>query len=138
MQVIKGKVEAIISLSKSTCYFLKTGKCSLNVVKDFYLSFPEQVNAEDLLYCPRLYYAMCRQDKYKSAIVKPCECGHAEVVSGHQRVCIASQKNLPLMLAASHPELIEDACSVCEGKITVNDNNGGKRIVSLHAMVRKD
>lgn len=33
MSIIKGTVEVTLNLSKSTCYFLRTGKCSLSVVR---------------------------------------------------------------------------------------------------------
>ena len=58
MRVIKGKLEATISLNKSTCYFLKTGQCSLGVAADFYLSPGTRLQPSDLLYCPSLRRAM--------------------------------------------------------------------------------
>ena len=58
MSIIKGTVEVTLNLSKSTCYFLRTGKCSLSVVRDFAMSAPGKISKNDLLYCPRLYQSM--------------------------------------------------------------------------------
>lgn len=91
MRVMKGKLEATISLNKSTCYFLKTGQCSLGVAVDFHLSPNTRLQPADLLYCPSLRRAMERRERLDPVSIYPCECGHAEVVSGQQRACIASQ-----------------------------------------------
>ena len=58
MSIVKGTIEANITLSKSTCYYMKTGKCSLNLVSDYYISAQTKTAANDLLYCPRLFRAM--------------------------------------------------------------------------------
>lgn len=85
MRVMKGKLEATISLNKSTCYFLKTGQCSLGVAVDFHLSPNTRLQPADLLYCPSLRRAMERRERLDPVSIYPCECGHAEVVSGQQR-----------------------------------------------------
>ena len=84
MSVIRGNIEATITLSKATCYFMKTGKCSLHIIDDHFLP-AGKVAANDLMYCPRLYKAMLAKEQNKPITVMPCACGHAEVVSGHQR-----------------------------------------------------
>ena len=95
MSIIKGTVEVTLNLSKSTCYFLRTGKCSLSVVRDFAMSAPGKISKNDLLYCPRLYQSM-KNRKSKPVTIVPCQCGHGQVVTGQQRACIASQKRLEL------------------------------------------
>lgn len=140
MTVVKGTLETTISLSKSTCYFLRTGKCSLSVVSDYFIASSVKTSPNDLLYCPRLYRAMRRREKMKPITVIPCECGHAEVVAGHQRACIASQKNLELPMRAAGGDQLESkaACLVCGGQMTFEKNTGGNRIVTVRAVVMKD
>lgn len=135
--MIKGKVEASVSLSKATCYFMLTGRCSLNVVTDYYIATSAPTAANDLLYCPRLYRAMCSHERMKPIAVTPCECGHAEVISGHQRACIASQKQMMLTVKPSGPKNKKD-CPVCSGQITCDENSGTNRIVSLHICVKDE
>lgn len=135
MGVVKGNLEVTIRLSKSTCYFMKTGKCSLNLVDDYYVATSTRTAAGDLLYCPRLYRAMCNRERGKAIAIIPCECGHAEVVSGHQRACIASQKRLPLAVCAAEEES-RPFCPVCEGQMTFEEQNtGGARIVTVRAVI---
>ena len=134
MNVVKGTLEATISLSKSTCYFMNTGKCSLNIITDYYVASTTKNTSHDLLYCPRLYRAMLNRERMKPIMITPCECGHAEVVSGHQRACIASMKNLELTIKAVG-DTISDACPVCKGQMTFDENTGGKRIVNIRAIL---
>lgn len=137
MGMIRGKVETIISLNKSTCYFMKTGKCSLNVVKNFAASDPTPNAPSDLLYCPRLLQNMLESDKPLAVSVIPCDCGHAEVVSGHQRVCIADQRNLELEFVSAEKDQ-KPACSLCEGQLSFDGNTGGLRIVTVRAIIDMD
>lgn len=137
MGSVKGTLEANISLSKSTCYFMRTGKCSLSVVGDFYLSPSARTAANELLYCPRLYRAMRRQERMKPLAVVPCECGHVEVISGHQRACIASQKGLTLSLRPTGDN-IRPACQICGGQASLDGAVGGCRIVTLKAVLYKE
>lgn len=134
MGVIKGKVEASITLSKATCYFMLTGKCSLNIVSDYYITASTRTAANDLLYCPRLYKAMCNREKMKPIAITPCDCGHAEVISGHQRACIASQKHLELTVKPAGPEQKEN-CPVCDGQIKFEENSGCNRLMNLNISV---
>ena len=130
------KVELTVSLSKSTCYFMKTGKCSLNVIS--HLSAPSAKPApSDLLYCPKLLRSMSDKEKAKPVTVTLCECGHGQVITGHQRVCIAGQKNLPVEVRATDDEVLK-ACPVCGGQITMDQNFGGQRLVSVHAVIKTD
>lgn len=131
----KGKVEVTITLGKNTCYFLKTGKCSLNVLTDVGVSAAKPAPG-DLLYCPRLLQAMLTKEKKKAVPVVPCACGHGQVVSGHQRVCIASQKGLPVFLRAAR-DTVEETCAVCGGQMTLEHTIGGQRIVTVQAVVEE-
>ena len=81
MGAVKGMLEVTLSLNKSTCYFMKTGKCSLNVVADYAVSGFTKTAPNDLLYCPRLYRAMRSGERMKPILIIPCECGHAVVLS---------------------------------------------------------
>lgn len=140
MSTSKAKIDVTIKLSKSNCYFLKTGKCSLNVVTDFSASGSQKIATNDLLYCPKLYKAMCsKKEQMRPITVALCECDHGEVLSGHQRACIASQRNLPLQVRASN-EAIRPTCSVCGGQMTFDttENNSGSRIVTIHAVAVHD
>ena len=137
MSCVRGTLEANINLSKATCYFLRTGQCSLHIIGDFYISPTTKTSANDLLYCPRLYRAMCRKERMKPISIVPCECGHAEVISGHQRACIASQKNLQLSMRPTGDKA-KTACQVCGGQVTFDGESGGNRIVTLKALVYRD
>lgn len=139
MSVVKGTLEANITLSKSTCYFMKTGRCSLSIITDYYLSTSTKTCASDLLYCPRLYRAMRNKERMKPVVIVPCECGHAEVVSGHQRVCIANRMGLELAVRAQgNGDSIKKDCRVCGGQLTFEENTGGERIVPFRAIIQKD
>lgn len=138
MSVIKGKIEAGITLSKSTCYFMRTGKCSLSVVQDHYLSPSTRINANDLLYCPRLLRAMKSRERLKPLTILPCECGHAEIVSGHQRACIASQQGLTMTVQAADPDAYKPSCTLCSGQMTFDAGSTGTRIVTLKVRIKTD
>lgn len=141
MSVSKAKIDLTIKLNKNTCYFLKTGKCSLNVVDAFAISGSVKVPTNDLLYCPKLYKTMCtKKEQMRPITVALCECNHGEVLSGHQRACIASQRNIPLQVRASD-EKLRPTCSVCGGQMTFDNvsNDSGARIVTVNAYaVRND
>ncbi|HIW73345.1 MAG TPA: hypothetical protein H9684_03390 [Firmicutes bacterium] len=137
MSAVKGKIEASITLSRSTCYFMRTGRCSLDIVTDYYVATSTRTSANDLLYCPRLFRAMRNRERMKPISVTPCECGHAEVVSGHQRACIASRENLELVIQPAGPE-VKAECPICGGQLTFEENGGGSRIVALRVRVEDD
>ncbi len=139
---IKGILETTIQLGKNSCYFMKSGKCSLSVVGDFYISPTVRLAPSDLLYCPRLYQQMTGKDKGKAINIVPCECGHAEVVSGPQRACIASQKRLTVPVAAAgEGDETYPLCSVCGSQMTFDEADvsqvGGVRIVTVHAIIER-
>ena len=137
----RGMIEATILLNKDTCYFMKSGRCSLDMVDGFSMIAAVKSNPSDLLYCPRLYKAMqsARKGK-KERTVKctACECGHAEITSGAQKACIASQKNLTIYLDIDKEKCL-DLCAICGRQMTFEEesamNQGGARIVSIHAAV---
>lgn len=137
MSSTKGTVEVTINLNKNTCYFLKTGKCSLNVVEDFACS-SGKIGTADLLYCPKLYKTMkSKKEQMRPVSVALCECGHGEVLSGHQRACIASQRGIPLPIRAADEE-VRTACPICGGQMTFDANDSGARIVTLNAVAVHD
>ena len=136
MSIKRAKVEVTISLSKSTCYFMKTGKCSLHIISD--VSAPSTKPApSDVLYCPKLYRSMLDKEKAKPVAVTLCECGHGQVIAGHQRICIAGQKGIPIELRAADDEILP-TCPVCGGQITMDQNFGGQRLVSINAIIKTD
>ncbi len=138
MGTIKGKLEAAFTLNKNTCYFMRTGKCSLNLVDNYYVSSNVKTAPGDLLYCPRLYRAMCQREKNRAILINPCECGHVEVLSGAQRACIASQKRLLLTVhtADESAENPKELCQVCDGQLSFEEKNtGGARIVTIRARI---
>ena len=130
MSNIKGKIRAVINLSPSTCHFMRTGKCSLKVVSDYFTSTSTRTSAADLLYCPKLYRLMRGRDNRKPVVITPCECGHAEVISGHQRVCIASQTGIELAVKLTRGRHKKN-CPVCGGQLTFEKNAGTNQIVGL-------
>ena len=139
MSGTKGTVEVTINLTKNTCYFMKTGKCSLNVVDDFACS-SGKIGTGDLLYCPKLYKTMqSKKDQMRPVTVALCECGHGEVLSGHQRACIASQRGIPLPIRPADEE-VRPACPICGGQMTFEAgmNDSGVRIVTLNAVAVLD
>lgn len=139
MSSAKGTVDVTINLNKNTCYFLKTGKCSLNVVEDFSCS-SGKIGTSDLLYCPKLYKTMrSKKDQMRPVSVALCECGHGEVVSGHQRACIASQRGIPLTIRAVDDK-VRPTCPLCGGQMTFESgiNDSGARIVTLNAVAVLD
>ncbi len=137
MSSAKGTVEVTINLNKNTCYFLKTGKCSLNVVEDFTCS-SGKISTADLLYCPKLYKTMkSKKEQMRPVSVALCECGHGEVLSGHQRACIAGQRGIPLPIRAADEE-VRAACPICGGQMTFDANDSGARIVTLNAVAVHD
>lgn len=138
--VSKAKIEVTIKLNKGNCYFMRTGKCSLNVVDDFSIAGSLKIPTNDLLYCPKMYKAMCsKKDSMRPITVALCECEHGEVLSGHQRACIASQRNLPLQVRASS-ESTRPTCAVCGGQMTFDSvqNDSGARIVTINAVAIHD
>ncbi len=136
MSVSKAKIDLTIKLNKNTCYFMKTGKCSLNLVDAFSVSSAVKVATNDLLYCPKLYKTMCaKKEQMRPITVALCECDHGEVLSGHQRACIASQRPVPLPVRASSGKVLP-TCSVCGGQMTFDTvaNDSGARIVTVNAV----
>lgn len=133
MGIIKGLVEACVSLNKSNCYFMRTGRCSLNLVGDFYLSPGTRIARNDLLYCPHMYRTI-QKKKARAITVVPCRCGHAEVVSGAALTCIASRTKKPLVLNIS--EEMKDACPVCRQQLSFIEQKESPQILTLRAEVR--
>ena len=135
MGYVKGSIEASIQLQPNNCYMERTGRCSLELTDDFFISGGgPKMAADELLYCPRLYQAMLR-DRTKPLTVTPCECGHGEVAPGmQQRACIASHTRLPLLLKLAKPK---PACRVCGEQISF-DTQPGARIVTLRAAVETE
>lgn len=137
MSAPKGNIEVTINLNKNTCYFMKTGKCSLNVVEDFACS-SGKIGTSDLLYCPKLYKTMrSKKENMRPVSVAICECGHGEVISGHQRACIASQRGISIPVRAADGDL-RPACAICGGQMTFDVADSGARIVTVNAIAILD
>ncbi len=129
MDAVKGTVETTIQLTKANCYYMNHGVCSLKLVEDFHIS-NERLAQNDLFYCPRLYKQMLENDKPIPAT--PCNCSHVQVLSGHQRACIAERKNLVLSLKIEDDKEAPELCAVCGGQLTMQSKEStGKRILSL-------
>ena len=123
---------------------MKNGRCSLDLIQDFSLLPAVKSAPSDILYCPRLYRTMKtrKKDRKERTIrVIPCECGHAEVVSGLQKACIASQKGLQLTVEMAEDECA-DLCPVCGRQMTFDEENamnqGGARIMSVRAVIQQE
>ena len=108
----------------------------MNFIGDQFESPASKVAANDLLYCPRLYRSMQNKEQEKPVTVMPCECGHAEVVSGHQRACIAARTGQPVAVQVVPDKEDPPFCSLCDGQITFESKNtGGIRIVTVKAVI---
>lgn len=142
MSEVRGVLETTILLNKNTCYYMKNGRCSLDLIDNFALLPAVKSAPSDVLYCPRLYRAMkSRKKDVRTIKVIPCECGHAEVVSGQQKACIASQKGFQLRVEMNQ-EKCEDLCAVCGRQMTFDEetamSQGGARIMSIRAIIEND
>ncbi len=132
MDTVKGTVEATIQLTKSNCYYMNHGVCSLSLIDDLFLSNNERLAQNDLMYCPRLYKQMLGKEKDKAIPAIPCNCGHVQILSGYQRACIAERKGLVLSLKVDDNEEPRAVCTVCGGQTTLQTADAtGKRILSL-------
>ncbi|MBQ3093894.1 MAG: hypothetical protein IJC52_01870 [Clostridia bacterium] len=132
MDAVKGTVEATIQLTKANCYYMTHGVCSLSIIDDFSFSAVERLPQNDLLYCPRLYKHMQSKDKDRAIPAIPCDCGHVQILSGHQRACIAERKGLLLSLKVDDDKEARPLCAVCGGQTTLHSKEAaGKRILSL-------
>ena len=132
MDSVKGTIEATIQLTKTNCYYMTHGVCSLSLVDDHFISPSISLPQNDLLYCPRVYQHMLGRDKEKAIPATPCDCGHVQILSHPQRACIAERKDLvlPLQIADDNQECA--LCPVCGGQTTLHDKEeAGKRILSI-------
>ncbi len=138
MDTVKGTIEATIQLTKANCYYMNHGVCSLSLIEDFYISGTERLPQNDVLYCPRLYKQMLGKEKDKAIPAVPCNCGHVQILSSHQRACIAERKDLVLPLKIEDDKEERAFCSVCGGQTTLHTKEAtGKRILSLTVRATK-
>ncbi len=132
MKTVKGTVEVTVQLTKANCYYMNKGVCSLSLIEDFSFSPAERLAQNDLFYCPRLYKQMLSREKGHSVPVIPCNCGHVQIMSGHQRACIAGRRNLILPVKVDENKSEKNFCPVCGGQTTLHGKeDAGKRILSL-------
>ncbi len=130
--MLKGTVEATIQLTKANCYYMNHGVCSLSLVDDFFVSAADRLPQNDLLYCPRLLAQMTGKEKDKAVPALPCNCGHVQILGGHQRACIAERKQLVLPIKIDESKGEQELCEVCGGQTTLQSKEEtGKRILSL-------
>lgn len=141
MSDVKGTLEATVLLKKSTCYYMKTGRCSLDIVSDLSMLPAVKSAPDDLLFCPRILNALKTRGRDRTVKVVSCRCGHAEVVSGHQRACVAHRTGQQVIVEVDDEKCF-DLCPVCGRQMTFDEEeamkNGGTRIVGLKAVVPVD
>lgn len=138
MDTVKGTIEATIQLTKANCYYMNHGVCSLSLIDDLYISNTERLAQNDLMYCPRLYKMMLTKEKDKAIPAVPCNCGHVQILSGHQRACIAERKDLLLSLKVEDDKEPRALCTVCGGQTTLHSKEAtGKRILTLRVRAVK-
>ncbi len=89
-------VSAEVNLTAGGCYFMRTGRCSLEIVSDFSLPVVSRLTECDLLFCPRLYRMMRQEKTGRAVTVTVDDTGRARVTAGLQRACIAFKKEMPL------------------------------------------
>lgn len=132
MDSVKGTVEATIQLTKANCYYMNHGVCSLSLIDDLYISHTDKLAQNDLMYCPRLYKLMQTKEKDKAVSATPCNCGHVQILSQHQRACIAERRGLVLSLKVDDKQEPRALCAVCGGQTSLHGKEAtGKRILSL-------
>lgn len=133
MDAVRGTVEATIQLTKSNCYLMSHGVCSLSLIDDYYISNHDRLAQNDLLYCPRLYKQMqSAKEKDRPVPAVPCDCGHVQIMSGHQRACIAHRKELVLSVKIEDDAEPRALCDVCGGQTSLQPpEDVGKRILPL-------
>ncbi|MGN0172468.1 MAG: hypothetical protein ACI39E_06765 [Acutalibacteraceae bacterium] len=132
MKTVKGTVEVTVQLTKSNCYYMNSGICSLSLIEDFSFNPSERLAQNDLFYCPRLYKQMLGKEKDRPVSVIPCDCGHVQIINGHQRACIAGRRDLILPVKIDESKAGREFCSVCGGQTTLHSKeDAGKRILSL-------
>ncbi len=132
MDAVKGTIEATIQLTKTNCYYMNHGVCSLSLVDDFFISHSERVSQNDLLYCPRLYAQMKARAKDRPVAAVPCDCGHVQILSTPQRACIAERKGLMLSMKVDDNKEARPLCGVCGGQTSLHSKEAtGTRILSL-------
>ena len=141
MSSVKGTLEATVLLKKTTCYYMKTGRCSLDLVGDLSMAPSVKSAPDDLLFCPRIYQSLKARGRDRAVKVVSCRCGHAAVTAGHQRACVANRTGLQVTVEVDG-EKCYDLCPVCGRQMTFDEEeamkNGGTRIVSLKAVVPTD
>lgn len=138
MSSVKGMLEATVLLGKNTCYYMKTGRCSLDIVDDLSMSSTVKSAPDDLLFCPRILQALKSRGRDRTVKVISCRCGHAEVIAGHQRACIANRTGLQVNVEVDGEKCF-DLCPVCGRQMTFDEEeamkNGGARLVTMKAVV---
>ena len=138
MSAVKGMLEATVLLQKSTCYYMKTGRCSLDLVSDLSMATAVKSAPNDLLYCPRILNALKTKGRDRTVKVVSCRCGHAEVVGAPQRACVAHRTGLQVAVEVDSEKCF-DLCPVCGRQMTFDEEEamrtGGTRIVALNAVV---
>lgn len=140
MHRIKGKVPVAVILDKHTCYRLRTGRCSLDIVGDFELAAPVKTGAADLLYCPRIYRAMRDRERERRLSVTPCACGHAELALSPQKACIAARCELEVLLQPAECEP-KELCFACGRQLTFDEDmpdREGAQLYELHAVAEAE
>lgn len=138
MSDTRGKVEATVLFDKDTCFFMRNGRCSLDLVDDVSISSAVKIAPNEALYCPRLLKSLRTQKRAKTVKIVPCRCGHVEVVSSQQLACIASHEGTRVTLVTDGEEM-RDLCPICGRQITFDEEeairNGGMRILTLRVSV---
>lgn len=138
MSSVKGMLEATVLLEKTTCYYMKTGRCSLDLVGDLYMTPSVKSAPDDLLFCPRILQMLKSRSRDRTVKVVSCRCGHAEVVAGHQRACVANRTGLQVNVVVDGEKCF-DLCPVCGRQMTFDEEeamkNGGTRLVTMKAVV---
>lgn len=110
MAWIRGVVGVSAPLTANTCYRLRTGRCSLELIGDFSLRADVTLPENDLLFCPRL--RKLAADGTMPLPVFPCDCGHVKAAGNSQLACVAARSNLTLTVL-SQGEQILTVCPAC-------------------------
>lgn len=113
MPWIRGVVSVSGKLTKSNCYKEITGRCSLDLISDFYISPTATLEENELLFCPRLQKLL--QTSSMPLGVTPYDCGHVETEANPQTVCVAAKIGATLSLV-SQGEPLSKSCAICAGE----------------------
>lgn len=113
MAFVRGVVGVTARLTADTCYRRLTGRCSLELIGDFFIRPEVTLKENDLLFCPRLRTLLQNSDMPLPVV--PCDCGHVQAEPYAQHACVAAKTGLTLTLLPKGAQT-SPVCGKCAGQ----------------------